>query len=589
MPTTCGHHDSSGYYCIWGSHGKHYYYKKGDKASMERARKKAEKQGSAAHASGYVGSEDIWSRINKLADDLGVRIEQALPSVKPNESEQTYVSRCIEFETRRSPDRPEEQIARMCYEKYREATGGRKPSSVKAEEEPKQEPEGSSLKPEYMSTAKPYYRLELETLDKELQSMGWDKKRLLIDIKGDGLRLSFGKVDGKPFILVDPETLKEKSPDVSDRLPLIVKELETIPDNTVLDGEFIAVKGDEVLHRSTANSLLNATHFSPEKLADYAYLFVFDVLFFKGQDIRNQPLHERLEFLQQIEPTEHIMIERESTVLDAKADAYVVKGSDIQSINTVIDKILNDKIGRPSHIAEGVMVKDISHFYETPTNHGWSKVKKYYEVDTKVWDKKLVKGQDDVWNYFLGIEVTEDYYNKLPDKIKVPNKYQMFFGKSNSTSVKAEIDDVLRVASEEVLKTENDGYPYYRGYISRALEVIPEKDVSDSLEVLDKLSQFQPKRMPMSEITRIENQSSDSPLTQEDIVNPPSGQKSVEKQSNYPYPQPSGSRDEEPRTEEPGEEILQSSYNIPSSIDELIEGSIITYKGKIGRIVKILK
>ena len=57
MPTTCGHKDKDGFYCIWGTHGKHYHYKKGDKASMERARKKANAQGAAAHASGYSGAE----------------------------------------------------------------------------------------------------------------------------------------------------------------------------------------------------------------------------------------------------------------------------------------------------------------------------------------------------------------------------------------------------------------------------------------------------------------------------------------------------------------------------------------------------
>ena len=64
IPTTCGHKDSDGYYCVWGTKGKHYYYKKGDKLSMARARVKANKQGAAAHASGYEGiskSSDIQS------------------------------------------------------------------------------------------------------------------------------------------------------------------------------------------------------------------------------------------------------------------------------------------------------------------------------------------------------------------------------------------------------------------------------------------------------------------------------------------------------------------------------------------------
>ena len=58
MPTRCGLKDSKGYFCRWGGQGKKYYYKKGDKESMERARKKADAQGAAAHASGYEGAYD---------------------------------------------------------------------------------------------------------------------------------------------------------------------------------------------------------------------------------------------------------------------------------------------------------------------------------------------------------------------------------------------------------------------------------------------------------------------------------------------------------------------------------------------------
>jgi ATP-dependent DNA ligase len=141
---------------------------------------------------------------------------------------------------------------------------------------------------------------------------------------------------------VDPESLKRKSPDVSGRLPLIMKELKTIPDNTILDAEFIAVKGDEILHRTTANSLLNATKFSPDKLADFAHVFVFDILAFNGEDIRNQPLHERVEYLQRIESTEHIWIEAHTTDINKpNYPAYIVDGNDIKAINKVIDNLLN--------------------------------------------------------------------------------------------------------------------------------------------------------------------------------------------------------------------------------------------------------
>jgi hypothetical protein len=47
--------DSKGPYYQWGDSGKKYHYTAGDKSSREAAKKKAEKQGQAARASGYKG------------------------------------------------------------------------------------------------------------------------------------------------------------------------------------------------------------------------------------------------------------------------------------------------------------------------------------------------------------------------------------------------------------------------------------------------------------------------------------------------------------------------------------------------------
>lgn len=47
--------DSEGPYYQWGESGKKYRYESGNKQSRESARKKAERQGRAARASGYRG------------------------------------------------------------------------------------------------------------------------------------------------------------------------------------------------------------------------------------------------------------------------------------------------------------------------------------------------------------------------------------------------------------------------------------------------------------------------------------------------------------------------------------------------------
>lgn len=52
MPVKRGK-DSNGPYYRWGESGKKYHYESGDKELREQAKKKATKQGQAAHASGY--------------------------------------------------------------------------------------------------------------------------------------------------------------------------------------------------------------------------------------------------------------------------------------------------------------------------------------------------------------------------------------------------------------------------------------------------------------------------------------------------------------------------------------------------------
>ncbi len=51
MPTQYGK-DSKGCFAKWGTKGKKYYYKCGNKDGREVARKKANAQGAAIHASG---------------------------------------------------------------------------------------------------------------------------------------------------------------------------------------------------------------------------------------------------------------------------------------------------------------------------------------------------------------------------------------------------------------------------------------------------------------------------------------------------------------------------------------------------------
>lgn len=359
----------------------------------------------------------------------------------------------------------------------------------------------------YKSKSKPYYRFELPTIHDDIKHMCPDKELILIDLKCDGLRVTLSKIKGEARLFVDPEDLKRKSPDISNRVPGIIRDAEKIlPDNTILDGELYAGREDDAQHRTVINGIINSK-FSAEKLIPFVYLFAFDILFYKGKDIRDYPLNKRSEYLKEIKSTEHIKIQKTSANIVAGFQGFIVSCKNKESIDKAIRLVLGNKHGLHRNIQEGVMIKRMDGVYEIPTNHGWAKAKELYEVDTIAYDRNLVKGQTDVWNYLLAINVSKDYSEKLPSKIKLEldGSYYMKFGKSDNTKVdiKPSPKTVLRVASEEVNKFENEEFPeapWYRGYISIAMQPVPEKDISDSLTVLEKLSQFQPKRISIEKL-----------------------------------------------------------------------------------------
>jgi len=268
------------------------------------------------------------------------------------------------------------------------------------------------MKPKYYSTAKPYYRFELPTLINDLKRVGWEDETLVAEQKVDGVRVSLLNIDGRGYVFVDPEGLKQKDPNVSNRLPDICKELKGLPSNTILDGELLSLNKDrkEVLHRTVTNALLNATTFEASKLSDISMAYVFRILFYKGNDIRSYPLKEELEIRSQLKDTKHIHFARISTRLDKLADGYVCGINDIMRVS---HKVLNQNALGLKHLAEGVMIKKLNHEYEYPTNKGWAKAKRFYECDVRVLEKYLVKDAPGVYNFLLGIDITKGYALKM--------------------------------------------------------------------------------------------------------------------------------------------------------------------------------
>ena len=111
-----------------------------------------------------------------------------------------------------------------------------------------------------------------------------DNKGWLFELKLDGYRAIAFKSGGKV------QLRSRNNKDFTTRYPVIAKALQKLPDETVIDGEVVAM--DES-GRPSFKALQNfASSTQP------IYFYVFDLLMLAGRDVRSLPLIERRELLQ---------------------------------------------------------------------------------------------------------------------------------------------------------------------------------------------------------------------------------------------------------------------------------------------------
>jgi DNA ligase D-like protein (predicted ligase) len=120
------------------------------------------------------------------------------------------------------------------------------------------------------------------------EGKGWS-----FEIKLDGFRLEAVKKKGET-------TLFSRRGNILNRkFPYIATALKSLPDDTILDGEVVALDGQG---RSDFNLLQNFR--SAESKIHY---YVFDILALKGKDVSTRPLAERRKILAKtLKPNDHI-------------------------------------------------------------------------------------------------------------------------------------------------------------------------------------------------------------------------------------------------------------------------------------------
>lgn len=177
-----------------------------------------------------------------------------------------------------------------------------------------------------LELARPAYRgYEISDVSK----LDWSGE-IVVEAKFDGMRIEIEHTGDSVQFYSDEGKQKR------DRLPYQAEEAMKLGhDPFVLDSECIMVKNGKARHRTEANALLNGK-FDPHEQAKYAYLMIFDVLKFEGEDVRDHPYHERIELLGRFRDTEHLRFMRPTRDLDAESYSYIVRIDDPR-----LEKIVN--------------------------------------------------------------------------------------------------------------------------------------------------------------------------------------------------------------------------------------------------------
>ena len=358
---------------------------------------------------------------------------------------------------------------------------------------------------------KPAYRIF--TFEDLKNTPHFQEGKAVVEAKFDGMRTKIIKKGKDIIIMSDPEDIKG-SPIKTKRLPWQVEELKKMKEDFEGDSEIIMIdkEKNECLHRTTTNALLNGK-FDPAEASKKAHVEIFDNLEYAGKKIEDWPLKERKELLSKFKDTEHIHFVESSTNLEKDSLSYIVDLGDLKQVEKAKDKIMGyaHKGGPyPKHIAEGVMIKLLNAPYETPQSHSMVKWKEKYEIDALVAGKKEIIREGKKtgnWNYELAVgPIDKEWAEAISRKdkkavIEFREKFYNHIGKSDNTKEDVVIGSILRVASEDVnsYETDDSKYPYYKGYVNVVLQPVPEKDVPDKMFVLERLSEFTPRREALVE------------------------------------------------------------------------------------------
>jgi len=132
------------------------------------------------------------------------------------------------------------------------------------------------------------------------------------EIKLDGYRLEAIRAGGKTTLYSRRENV------LNQKFPYIASALTSLPDDTIIDGELVALDSDG---RPNFNMLQNF-----RSAEAHIHYYAFDILTHKGKDLTQLPLSKRREILHSvIRPSEHIELSAVSDKSAKEMLAFVKK------------------------------------------------------------------------------------------------------------------------------------------------------------------------------------------------------------------------------------------------------------------------
>ena len=354
--------------------------------------------------------------------------------------------------------------------------------------------------------SKPGHRL-IE-LEEDLEDV--KEEDVVVQVKFDGIRI-IAMRSGDTINILSEDQLYEKR----EKLPKLVEELKSLPGGDyILDAEALlrAEGGKDFEYRTEIAAVLNSK--KEHQRSGDVWLLVFDILRHQGDDLKNKTLEERLEHFDDFKNTPHIkFVGKDSDY------STVIKEQTPDKLESAINKVTE------SPASEGAMIKGLYSKYKDTDQ--WYKYKQEFELDGLIIEKR--KAGTGAWTYGLAIGPLSAEYAlglmedeevpsigpnglqlgpksgesnpALPPAVKFKGQHWMVVGRAFNTGMDIKVGGILRLAAQQVLETDVNGYKHYTIFLPRPVEDKSDDRVKpDSLDIARRLSKKSLRRVKPPDI-----------------------------------------------------------------------------------------